>query len=66
MFVTEDELSEELKADRALLSGSLHGWEKDKKLSDRYCNPKDAQQAARDSEQKLLVGDHKSDEELPL
>lgn len=66
MLVTDDELNKELKANRAMLAGALDGREKDRKLSDRYCTQKDAQQATRDSEQKILGGDLESDEELGL
>jgi hypothetical protein len=66
MFVTDGDLNEELKAARALLSGSLRVGAKDEKVSDRYCTKKDAQQAERESEDGFIVGDRKSDEELGL
>lgn len=66
MFVTEDEFSEELKAARRLLSGSVHDPEEAYRVSDHYCHSKDAVQADEASKKEYVVGDRKSKEKLDL
>jgi hypothetical protein len=66
VFVTEDELSEELKAARQLLSGSSRDPEETYRVNDRYCNTKDAVQADNASRDGHVVGDRKGHEELAL
>lgn len=66
MFVTEDEFSEELKAARRLLSGSIHDPEETYRVSDRYCHSKDAVPADKASKDEYIVGDRKSKEKLDL
>ena len=66
MFVAEDELNEELKAARRLLSGSYRNPDETYRVSDRYCNAKEAKQADEASKDGHVVGGRKGDEELAL
>ena len=66
MFVTEDELSEELKAARRLLAGSSRNPEETYRVNDRYCNAREAKQADEASKDGHVVGGRKGDEEVAL
>jgi hypothetical protein len=66
VFIVEDELSEELKAARRLLSGSIYNPEETHRVTDRYCNAREAKQADEASKDEYVVGDRKSTEELAL
>jgi hypothetical protein len=66
VFVTEDELSEELRATRRLLSGSSRDPDETCRVNDRYCNAKEAKQADEASKDGHVVGGRKGNEEVAL
>ena len=66
MYVTEDELSEELKAIRRLLSGSSRDPEETYRVNDRYCATKDEAQADEASKDGHVIAGRKDNKEQAL
>ena len=61
MLVRSDELGDELKQARSLLTGSIHGEEGLRRLADRYCCPGDLRDAVRDMKKQSMAVDERTD-----